>query len=45
MPDEKISRLQSSVASLKLDRPVSVHAVSSIVGQVISMSMAIGPIA
>ena len=45
VPCQKVSRLQSSIASVKLNRPVQVCALSSIVGQVISMSLAIGPIA
>ena len=43
VPGEKVSRLQSTIASLNLDRPVRVRALSSVVGQIISMSLAIGP--
>ena len=45
VPSQKVSRLQSSIASVNLNRPVQVRALSSIAGQVISMSLAIGPIA
>ena len=45
VPNEKVSRLQSSVAFLNLNSPIRVRALSGIVGQVISMSLAIGPIA
>ena len=41
----KVSRLQSTIALLNLDRPVRVRALSSIIGQIISMSLAIGPMA
>ena len=43
VPSQKVSRLQSSIASVNLNRPVQVRALSSIVGQVISMSLAICP--
>ena len=45
VPSEKISRLQSSVASLNLNGPIRMRALSGIVGQVISMNFAIDPIA
>ena len=45
VPGEKVSRLQSTIASLNLDRAVHVRALSSVVGQIISMSLAIGPVA
>ena len=45
VPCQKVSRLQSSIVSVKLNRPVQVCALSSIVGQVIPTSLAIGPIA
>ena len=45
VPSEKISRLQSSIASLDLNQPVQVRAISSVVGQIISMNLAIGPVA
>ena len=45
VPSEKISRFQSSIASLDLNQPVQVRAISSVVGQIISMSLAIGSVA
>ena len=45
VPGEKVSRLQSTIASLNLDRAVHVRALSSVVGQIISMSLAICPVA
>ena len=44
VPDDKITRLRNSLSSALLAYRVSVRAVASIVGQVMSMSLALGPI-
>ena len=44
VPDDKITRLKNSLSSVLLAYRVSVRAVASIVGQVMSMSLALGPI-
>jgi hypothetical protein len=44
VPDDKIARLKTSLSSILQVYRVSVRAVASIVGQVMSMSLALGPI-
>ena len=45
VPEEKIAKLKSSVVNLSDSLRVPIRAVASIVGQVMSMSLALGPIA
>ena len=45
VPQEKISKLQNSISSVVLFGRVPVHLLARIVGQIISMSLAIGSIA
>ena len=45
VPHDKIARFQACIHSLNLDGMVHVKTLASIVGQIISMSVAIGPVA
>ena len=45
MPKEKISKLMHLIDSVLANRLVSARLLASVAGQVISMSLAIGPVA
>ena len=44
MPQHKIDRLKSAIANVYMLDVITAHILASIVGQIISMSLAIGPI-
>ena len=45
VPDEKAAKLKACLSALELGSRVHIRTLSSIVGQIISMSLAIGPVA
>lgn len=45
VPEDKVSRLKSAIRCISPEMPVHARALASVVGQIISMSVALGPVA
>ena len=45
MPNDRVLKLNSAIAAIPDSGRVRVHSLASIAGQIISMSLAVGPVA